>query len=109
MDVKNDFVTTKMKQVSNHKYHMILTYNINHTKNLFSATHLIRILSVMKTKAFINRIMSYLPIMSPCPLQEIKFLPGCRSLICTGVNASMTGGTMINALWNYGMSVGTMK
>ena len=59
------------------------------------------------TKTFTNRIMSNLP--KHPPMQEMNFLPGCRGTSCTGVNASMTGGTMIIAGLNYGMSFGVMK
>ena len=42
-------------------------------------------------------------------LQEMNFLPSCRARICTGVNAYMPGGPMINAVPNYGMSLGIIK
>ena len=43
---------------------------------------------------------------TPPPLQEMKSLPCYRAIICAEINVSMTGGTMINALSNYGMSLG---
>ena len=43
------------------------------------------------------------------PLQEKKSLPGFTATIFTGENASTNGGTIINALSNYDMKLGTMK
>ena len=83
--------------MSNDEYNTLLTYKINQTKNLFSPTHRIRILSVTKTQMFINRIMSCLPKMPP------------KATIYAGVNESMTGGTMINTVSNYDMSLGLMN
>ena len=51
--------------------------------------------------------MSYFPKASH--LQEMKFLPGCRSISCTEVDTSLTKGTMIIAGSNYGMSLGIIK
>ena len=42
-------------------------------------------------------------------MQKMKFLLGCRAIICAGVNASMTGGTMVNAVSNCGLSLGIIK
>ena len=39
----------------------------------------------------------------------MKFLPGCRATIYTVVKASISGGTMINAVSHYGMSLGIVK
>ena len=39
----------------------------------------------------------------------MKVLPGFRATSCTGVNASITVGTMINALSHYVMRAGKMK
>ena len=54
-----------------------------------------------------NHVLS--PQNIPSLLQEMKFLTDCRATICTGVNASMTKGTMINAVSNDDISLGIVK
>ena len=77
-DIKHNFQINIGKRVSNDKCHTFLTYKIDQTKNLFSATHWIRILSVIKTQTFINRLMSYLPKKSP-PLAKDEVLARLQS------------------------------
>ena len=60
------------------------------------------------TQAFINRNMSIFFKYTP-PLAKDEVFPGYKATNCAGVNASMTGEIMINALSHYGMNLSIMN
>ena len=94
-DVKNTFLINKGNKVSNHKYHTLLTFKITQTKNLLSET-------MPNKKSHCHEDTSIHKYNHVLPPQN-------RAAICTGVNASMTGQTMINAVFNYCMRLGVIK
>ena len=95
------FRSTKAKHVQKNKFYMHLTYHMALTKHLFFSAHWHCCEG--------TNINEQNHVISPSPLQEMKFLPNYRDIICFGENVLMNGGTMIIALLKYGMRLDTMK
>ena len=87
---------------------MFLMFHLAIIENLFFAAYWIRNLSVINAQKSINRIMSYLPKISP-PFVRDEFFLGYGATICAVKNVSMNIGTMIIALVKYGMRLGMRK
>ena len=107
-DIKTIFQCIKVKHVSNQWFYTFLSYLIAH-KKIFPLQH-------SESEFWVSWRQKHqwtkwcLTSLKPISLlQDMKFLPGCRATIWAGENASMNGGTMINALSHSSMRLGTTK